>query len=364
MLMYRKWLSLLSALIMVLGLVGGIHGAEDIEMTAVSEEPQYVSLIEAQAMAATNSHGVKLAALRLEEAQVQLEQAQAAQIMQPSPTMLMQAQAGFDLAMQGYIMAQDDLVLTVKTDFYTVLQLENMLNIAEEGLESALRQLNVAEMKFEAGTVTRLDVIQASRNVLNSEAGVVQARHGLELAVLKFRQSLGLPLDTDVRPAAEAFEVVERSVDLEEDLRFALEHREEIRQLRVGVDVARKSVELADNDYTPALELRMARLQLEQATVQLEQVKQLLTLEMRQSYTSMQDARQRIPVLEKGVEEAQELLRLSELMYEADMITANDMQDAQLAIMAARNDLVTAITDFNIAQARYRYTVASALREQ
>ncbi len=362
--MNRKWLLLLSVLVMLLSLTGKVFGAEYAEMPAEFEATQYVSLAEAQAMAAANSHDVKLAALRLEEAQVQLEQAQAAQIMQPSPTLLIQAQAGYDLAMQGYIMAQDDLVLTVKTDFYTVLQLENMLNIAEEGLESALRQLNVAEMKFEAGTVTRLDVIQASRNVLNSEAGVVQAGHGLDLAVLKFRQSLGLALDADVRPAAEAFEVVERSVDLEEDLRFALENREEIRQLRVAVEVARKSVELADNEYTPALELRMARLQLEQTMVQFEQVKQLLTLEMRQSYIAMQDARQRIPVLEKGVEEAQELLRLSELMYDADMITANDMQDAQLAVMAARNDLVSAITDFNIAQARYRHTVASALREQ
>lgn len=353
--MRSKQTWLLLSLVMVLSLAATVQG---------SEATQYVTLGEAQEIAKANSHGVKLASLRLQEAEVQLEQAQAAQIMQPSPTMLMQAQAGYDLAMQGYIMAQDDLALTVKTDFYTALQLENMLNIAAEGLESARRQLDVAEKKFAAGTVTRLDVIQASRNVLNSEAGLVQARHGLDLAVQKFRQSLGLGLDDGVRPAGEAFVVVERQVDLASDLAFALEHREEIRQLRVAVDVAAKRVELADNDYTPALELRLARLQLEQAQVQLEQVKQLLTLEMRQSYTSMQDARQRIPVLEKGVEEAQELLRLSELMYEADMITANDMQDAQLAVLAARNDLVSAITDFNIAQARYRYTVASALREQ
>ena len=363
--MRRRQLLIAVALILVWSVAISAQG--DLEPSAsipTGEELRYVSLEEAESIALANSHAVQLADLSVQEAELQLEQVQAAQLMQPSPVMMMQVQAGYDLARHAYVMAQDDLSLTVKTDFYTVLQVQNMLEIAREGLESARRHLSVTEQKFQVGTVTRLDVIQASRNVLNSEAGVLQAQHGLELAVMKFRQTMGLGLDSQVWPEEEAFEPVAMAVDIEDDLAFALENRQEIQQLRIAVNSARKSVELADNDYTPALELRTAQLQLQQAEVQLEQVKQLLTLEMRQSYTAMEEARQRVPVLEKGVEEAEEMLRLSELMFEADMITANDMQDAQLGLLAARNDLVTAISDYNIAQARYRYTVARALRDQ
>ncbi len=328
------------------------------------EEAEYVTLAEAQRLARENSYAVKLAELDLEEAQLQLEQAEAAQIMQPSPTNLMQARTAYELARRGFTMAQDDLALTVKTDFYTVLQMENMLETAEEALRSAERQLDITQRRYEAGTVTNYDVIQASGGVLSSSANVLQAKHGLDLSLMNLQQTLGLPIDAGVRPAAEAFEVEKKEIDLEDDLAFALENREEIRQLQAAVAVAEKSVELADNDYTPALELRMAKLQREKAMMQLADIKRLLTLEMHQSYTTIRDAEERIPVLEKEVEEAEELQRLSELMYESDMITSSDLQDAQLAVLSARNELVTAITDFNIAQASYFYTVARALRDE
>lgn len=365
MILRRYVLWLLPILILALlgpAYAGEIEEIEEIEGIEEAEEIEYISLEEAKEIANHNSISLFLASLGIDEAQMNLEQAEAANIMQPSPTMLMQARAGFNLAHQSYLLEQDNLALTVKTDFYNVLRITNLIEIAKEGLESAKRHLDTAEKKFDAGTVTKLDVIQATRSLLNSQADLAQLEHNLELATMRFRQTLGLPLDAALLPENRAFSLEPIQVDLEKDLEFALENREEILQLKVAVDVAKKNIELADNEYTPALNLRQAELNYQTMKAQLEQVKELLTLEIKQNYLAILDAEKRIPVLQKGIEESEELLRLTELMYESDMVVANDLADTQIAVASAKNEMVNAIYDYNLAKARYLYTVARALQ--
>ena len=75
--------------------------------------------------------------------------------MQPSPVLQLQAQAGLDLARLNYLLAVDRLKLQVQQDFYNVLKMENLVEIATMALESAKRRLDTfTEKKFEVGTVT------------------------------------------------------------------------------------------------------------------------------------------------------------------------------------------------------------------
>jgi len=329
--------------------------------TAAAADVQYVTLEEAEAIAFENSVSLELAGLAVKEAEFQYKQAEAAMIMRPSPVLLLQAQGGLDVARQQYTTAKDKLALDVQTDFFNALRTQNLLAIAQEGLESAERHESVAQKKLAVGTATRLDVIKASRNVLNSKAGISQARHGLELAQMKFRQTLGVDLDASILPREIALDVEPIQVNLEEDMAYALENRDEIKQLLLAIEVAEKNVELSDNDYTPALTLQQAELNLAKMKLQLEQAREGLALQIKQSHSAWKDAEERIPVLQKGVEEATEMLRLSELSYEADMITSNDLQDAQLGVLAAKNDLVNAIFDYNLAKAWYFHAVARPL---
>ncbi|NLY30021.1 MAG: TolC family protein [Firmicutes bacterium] len=352
----RSWLTWSLVVLLVMALAGAAAAEE--------KAVQYVTLEEAEQIAMENSVKLKLTKLALEEAQFQYKQAEAAMIMRPSPVVLMQAQAGLDIAQQQYLTALDELALEVRTDYFNALRMQNLLEIAQEGLESARRHEEVAKKKLAAGTATRLDVIKATRNVLSSEAGVSQARHGLELAQMKFRQTLGLDLDAPVLPREIALDVEPQEVDLKKDTEYALANRDEIKQLLLAIEVAEKNVEISDNDYTPVLTLEQAQLNLAKLKLQLEQAKQGLALQIKQSYTAWKEAEERIPVLQKGVEEAAEMLRLSELSYEADMITGNDLQDAQIGVLSAKNDLVNAIYDYNLAKARYFHAVARPLAGQ
>lgn len=347
----QRWLAFGLVMTLVV-LFSGVVAADGIK---------YVTLEEAEAIAFENSVTLELARLAVEEAEFQYKQAEAAMIMKPSPVMLMQAEMGLDVARQKYLTARDELAMEVRSDYFNALRTQNLRKIAEEGLESALRHEMVAEKKLAAGTATRLDVIKASRSVLSSQASVSQANHGLELTQMKFRQTLGIDLDAAVLPKEIALEVEPVEVSLDEDMAYALANRDEIKQLQLAIEVAEKNVEISDNDYTPALTLRQAELNLAKLKRQLEQVKQGLALQIKQSHSAWKDAEERIPVLQKGVEEATEMMRLSELSYEADMITSNDLEDAQIGVLAAKNELINAIFDYNLAKTRYFHAVARPL---
>lgn len=348
-------------LLLLIGLVASLWSGA----AAWAEETrQDVSLEQALEIARQNSLTIKQAQLKVREAEFNFKQAEAASIMRPSPTLLLQAQSGLDLARQELLLAEDDLALTVETDFYSVLKAENLLQVAQEALESAERHEEVAKKKLAAGTVTKLDVIKATRNVLSAQANITQARHGRDLALMKFRQSLGVKLDAPVYPAGSAFGFEPVTLNLEDDLAFALANRMEIQQLKVALEVAEKNVELSDNDYTAPLTLEQAKINLEKAKLQYEQARDGLILEINQSYLAVIDAAERIKALEKGVEEAEETLRLSELSYEADMITSNEVQDAQIGVTQAKTEYINAVFDYNLAKARYFRAVARALRPE
>ena len=339
--------------VIILVLLGG---------SALAREPIYLTLAEAEQMAMENSVSLRISRLALDEAQFNYRQADAAMIMRPSPVMLLQAQAGLDIAKQNHLMAQDQLRLTVQTDFYNVLKMQNVVQIAQEGLESAKRHEDIAVKQYDVGTATRLDVIKATRSVLNAQASLSQARHGLELSQMKFRQNLGVSLDAPIFAKSVPLKIEPVEIDLEEDITFALANRDEIKQLNVAVEVARKNVELAENDYTPVLQLEQAKINLAKMEAQLEQVKELLVLDIRQNFSAIIDARERITVHQKGIEEAEEMIRLSELSYEASMITSNDLADAQMAVLSAKNEFVAAVFDYRLSLANYYNAVTRALR--
>ena len=91
--------------------------------------------------------------------------------MQPSPTLLYQAQVGLELAERSLLLAERSLVLQVAQDYYTLLRLENILGVLDEAIRLGERQLAVAESRFAAGAATRLDVMTAETTLEGHQRG-------------------------------------------------------------------------------------------------------------------------------------------------------------------------------------------------
>ena len=253
--------------------------------------------------------------------------------------------------------------LSVEQAFYGVLRAENLAEVAREGVALAERQLAVAQDRVAAGAAAPVDAIRAESQLSSARAQLLQVEGAVQLALLAFRQTLGVDLDTPIRPASQPVEVEPIPIDLEADLAFALENRVEVLQALAGIEAARTSVELTDNDYTPGLSHERARVGLRKAELALQQVRDGITLEIRQLYQTLLDAERQVEVLEQAVAAAEESLRITEAMYEAGVATDLELLSAQTAFIQAKTNLVNARFDHREAQVRYAHAVARALAE-
>ena len=72
--------------------------------------------------------------------------------------------------------ARQDLQYRVVEVFYRALLNQQGLKVADEQIRLAETQLGLARTRFEAGTVARLDVLQAEVELANSKARRIQVR--------------------------------------------------------------------------------------------------------------------------------------------------------------------------------------------
>lgn len=334
-----------------------------LQAAGVAQGATSLSLEAAVNLSFENSLALEAAKLAVREAEVNLAQAEASSLIQPSPAALLQARSGLEIAQLQFLLAQADVKLEVEEAFYGVLRAQNLMEVAREAVELAKRQLQIAESRFAQGAHTQAELLEAQSHLAEMEANLAQAEGGYEIALLNFRRVVGVGFDSGVAPGAVALSYIPRTVELEADVAFALANRVERRQLDAAIEAAAKQVELADNDYTPPLSLEAARVALAKLRNQKEQLLLGIELEIRQAAARLDDAARRIAVHENRVEVARENLRVAEQLYAVNTATITQVMGAQVALAQARADYVHAIFDYNLASAQYDRAVARPLEQ-
>lgn len=322
-----------------------------------------LTLEEAVRQAEAHDPALSQARLDLEQARLRLEEAKATDLLRPDPVRRVQAEAGVAVAERNLALTRDRLRLRVSEDYFAVLRAENLVEVAREALQLAERQLAVARDRFEVGTAARADVLRAESQVRRTRAELLQLEGQRNLALLKFRQTLGLPPDAPVRPKPVTVEFQPARPDVGADVAFALEHRLEVLRAQTSLEAARKQVEVTSNDYTPAVTRETARVGVRKAEVALREVRDSVVLEVHQLAQTLADTEERLAALQQSVEAAREVLRVSQAMYEAGVATDVEVLDAQTALTRARSEYVNALFDHQLARIRYAHAVARVLAE-
>lgn len=316
-----------------------------------------LNLEEAIQLGLENDPGYRLSTLDVDIAQVRLEQAEAGNLMQPSPTLLYQAQVGLELAERSLLLAERSLVLQIAQDYYTLLRLENILSVLDEAIRLGERQLAVAESRFAAGAATRLDVMTAETTLAGHRADRAQAEANKQLAEAKFKQILGLSREVQLVLDDAVIEQALPDITLEQALETGLANRIELIQAAAGVSIAEKELELKTNDYTPLLDRRLAEVELTRAQTVLEQATQGISLAIQNAYHTMHDAFKRMELASMELAKAEETYRVVQALFDAGMATDVEILQAQTGLTQARSGQVNAVFDFNIARMEFFHAI-------
>jgi HAE1 family hydrophobic/amphiphilic exporter-1 len=287
--------------------------------------------------------------------------------------------------------ARQELQYQVVEAFYAALMNEEGVRVADEQIALASRQLALAKARFDAGTVARLDVLQAEVELANSKARRIQAKASVDTSYQALRTVLSLPQSQalalrgslDERP-----DTITR-----EALDAAIPSRPDLQAFSARKDMARHAVALANADWKPSLSLTgnlqyqddgldnllrsdnqsytfgvalrvplfaapgaaakraVATAQVRQSEHGLNAATDTARLEVESAWTSLQASDEVVTTQQKALELARESVAIAQVSYENGVITSAELSDAQVRLLQ---------TEWLLMQAKYTRIVAAA----
>jgi outer membrane protein TolC len=291
---------------------------------------------------------------------------------------------------------QADIELQVRTAYYRALFAQELERIAQAAVEQAERFLEQERLRERTGVASELEVLRAEVALANLRPQLVSGRNAAELATLDLKRLVNIPAPQPVKLTS-GLEVPDTTPltaapDSLRDLsnRAAIEAAERMVRMReLGVRIARGAffpdITLSMNygklgyptdpfsfggmdwrtDWNATLGVRIpifdglrrnaeldeAQVQLNNARLQLAQLREGVQLQYQQAIGERQRAREEIAARQQTVSQAQRVYDLTVLRYDRGLATQLEVSDARLALLQARTNLAQALSDFYVAEA-------------
>jgi len=305
------------------------------------------------------------------------------------------ARLGVDLSRVSLELAKQDLVLRVKEAYFNILKAEKIRQVALRSVEQLEAGVKVSKAFYDVGIIPKNDLLQTQVELAQARQDLTSAEVGLSVAKATFNTLLR----RDVRMEVEVEDILEyrpMEAPFEECLGSARENRPELREVELNVKKAEKEVWLARGEYFPTVGLsfdyervgddpgvsgsrfededswninayarwtfwqwgkkrqlvREKQSRLIQAKDAMVEVEDGISLEVKDAYLRLREARDKIGVAEVAVEQAEENFRINAERFKEQVATTTEVLDAQTLLTRAKSNYFNALSDYNIAWAR------------
>jgi outer membrane protein TolC len=295
------------------------------------------------------------------------------------------AAAGIDLSAAETEMVRLRLGFEAFRAFQQIVEAESVLRARQVALEAMKSTLEVAQARFAAGDLLKIDLLNLEVQDSRSRENMIQAAHNLELSKQIFLALLGLPAG-EVRIDGGA-------AGPELPAAYSAARRPEILKLKAALRAAEAQLEGAHGSKRPTLD-SFASYQLDQGSVtggngdswmagvrvnfklfdgrnatadiasgearigtlraELHKLELGLNLEIKQAELALSQAQQRQLVTRKMVEQAEESEQLSRARFQQGVILASDLIDIDSRLTDARVRHAVATSALKIAIADLR----------
>jgi outer membrane protein len=288
-----------------------------------------------------------------------------------------QSKEGINLARDGQELTRDRIALQVIADYSAAVQAQALVNVEKEGAALAARRIQQAQALFEAGEVTKIDVLRAEtankaalRRVAAAEAEGIQARSRLRVALaLDGGESQLGPLDETTEfglPVAgvdtlEARALVRSDVKQAEtnvkiaDLEVMKQKGAYLPVVTADVSYVRQKSSFPSDGYGSAAlrvtvpvfqggevgaRVRIAAARLHQAETTLAETRRQASEDVRQALALLESARRSKALADDQLKAAEAEYAQARDLYDQREATALDLEAAESALSEARRALV------------------------
>ena len=243
------------------------------------------------------------------------------------------------------------LEIKSKSAYYNVLLAQKTVELNEKVLAKAKENLKVLEIKFDKGSVTKLDLLQGQIAVNQAQTELDNAGDSLSLEILSFNNTLGLPFDQQIVLADEIEYLEGDEIDLEKSIEKAKENRLEIITAKENLELTQIKHDTYTSYYTTGTSrYRNAVKELTYAKNNIEQVYKNVELDVRQKYLELIKAERALKNKDNTIELSKETVRIKSLFYDYGKVTALDVLETETSLAQAEISRYQLLVSYNVAR--------------
>lgn len=287
---------------------------------------------------------------------------------------------------------EQNLILTVKTTFYSYLAAERTREIREEAVKRGEEQLKLAQSKFDVGSASKSDVLKAKVQYGNDKLSLLEAENAVSISRANLAYLIGVDVNSDVEFSRETTKR-DYSGTEDEALKFGLSNHPGLLSGESNLTAARYGVKSVWGRYAPSISVRVSRAwnnefwgmvndfrdedarwtistsldftifdnfsrkaAMASAKASLNDAKAIyyyqrnsVANEIKKAYLDMNKAVEALKLADENEAAANEDMSLVQEKYNLGAATILELLDAQVSLITAQNSKIQAEFDLNLA---------------
>ncbi len=294
----------------------------------------------------------------------------------------------------------ENVIYAVDAAYWQVVSLKAKYKLAVSYVDLLKTLSNDVHLMIEEGVATRSDALSVDVKLNSAEVDLTKVENGLVLSKMALAQLCGLPVDTPLTLADEDAPVVtptEVHADHQYDMENVFANRNDLKALGEAVEVAKQTKRVALASMLPNVALvgayefsnpnmfdgfkkrfkgnfsvgamvtipiwhwggNRAKYKAAEAdeiirSLELEDAKELVTLQVRQASFKTQEAYKTYNTANANLAKADENLRMATLGYKEGVSTSETVMEAQTAWLKAHSEQIDAMIEVQLCQVYLR----------
>ena len=293
----------------------------------------------------------------------------------------------------------EQTVLDVTDAYYNLQEADEQVRISQAAVRNARQSLRDTQARERAGLGTRFDVLRSEVQLANDLQSLTQTESVQKLRRRELAQLLSVPQSVNLKAADEVAIAGVWTLSLEESIVLAFKNRAELEQELVQQDILRNQRKIALSVIRPQLQLvasydfldilddefgsgdgtaigaqlqwnlfdggaasaaaRQQDKDIEISRIRFASTRNLIRLQVEQSFFDLQANLKNIQTAETAVEQARESLRLARLRFGAGVGTQTDVIQSETDLTEAEGNRLQAIVGYNRALANLQRSISN-----
>jgi len=304
----------------------------------------------------------------------------------------------------------DQVIFDTRKAFYTVLLNRALISVHEESVQLLQEELENQRHREAVGAGTSFTVLRAEVELANAQPPLIHARNSLRISLAELSRILGIdytgfddgPPPFDIRGTLDSTPV---HYSFHEALETALKDRPDLKAAASDIELQKKNVAIDQSGYLPTVsaftgydfrsdrfvnrlgrvedgwttgiegswnffdgfltqgKVDQARARLNTSILEADAVRRQIQVEVRQAFSSYQEAQELIDSQKKNVDRARESLRMAKARLDAGAGTQLDILNTRVALTEAETNELQARFDFIVAVANIERVTGKPVEE-